>query len=296
MVRSDDSSQVFNRLRPRLLGIACHMLDSTAEGEDVVQGAWLRWREAAHHVLDNAETWLVSVTVRLAVDRLREMKVQRDDCGCTRLPVPFVNGSPPSPDQLLENLENVSIAFLTLLERLTPEARAAFLMRKIVGADYAEVAAVLGRSKTDCRQLVHRARLQLQEKRVCFAISQETHYRLLRDFAAASERGDVVMLQSMLAEDAELIGYDGRKVSSFGRPLQGGGRIARLYFAIRRRHGSLLRTRFAPINGEWGLLRFIDGILESVESIETDGTRIVRIRVQRNPEKLALLASVLNSH
>jgi RNA polymerase sigma-70 factor (TIGR02957 family) len=296
MTNSDDSTQIFNRLRPRLQGIAYRMLGSTAEAEDVVQDAWMRWRDAAQNVPNNAEAWLVSVTTRLAIDRLRTVKVQREHYIGTWLPEPLVADSPPPPDQLLENVENVSIAFLTLLERLTPEARAAFLMREVFDADYSEVADTLGKSESACRQLVHRAKVQLREKRARFAVPQETHMRLLRDFAAASERGDFAMLKSMLAEDAELIGDGGGKVPSFGRPLQGGERIAQLYFATSRRFGSVLSTRLAPINGEWGLLRFIDGVLESVQSFETDGTRIVRIHAQRNPEKLARIAAMLNNH
>ena len=122
----------------------------------------------------------------------------------------------------------------------------------------------------------------------------DTHLRRLRSFSEASTRGDFAALRSMLADEAELIGDGGGKVPSFGRPLQGGQRIAQLYLATSLRCGSALRVELATINGEWGLLRFIDGILESVQSFETDGERIVRIHVQRNPDKLAQLAATLN--
>lgn len=296
MTHPDDSSQVFNRLRPRLHGIAYRTLGSTAEAEDVVQDAWLRWREAAHHVPDNAEAWLTAATTRLAVRRRQAVRVHAGHCAGPWTPATLFGELPASPEQTQERIENISIAFLSLLEHLAPQARAAFLMREVFGADFSEVAVTLRTSEPACRQLVQRAKLQLLEKHARFAIARHAHFRLLRGFAAASERGDIAMLNAMLAEDAELVGYGSHKVPSIARPLRGGGRIARLYLAVRRRYGNLLRTRLAPINGEWALLRFIDGVLESTQSLETDGARIVRIHAQRNPEKLARLATALNSH
>jgi hypothetical protein len=188
----------------------------------------------------------------------------------------------------------VSVAFLSLLERLAPEARAAFLMREVFDAEYAEVAHTLGKSEAACRQLVSRAKAQLREERPRYSVPRETHLRLLRNFAEASSAGDFAAIKSMLADDVELIGDGGGKVPSFGRPLLGAQRIAQLYFATSLRCGDSLHVEVAVINGQWGLLRFIDGQLESVQSFETDGERIVRIHAQRNPDKLAQLAAALN--
>jgi RNA polymerase sigma-70 factor (TIGR02957 family) len=286
-----DATRTFDRLRPRLQGIAYRMLGSAAEAEEVVQDAWLRWHGAAHAALDSAEAWLVTVTTRLAIDRLRAAKLQREHYAGTWLPEPLLTESPVTPEQMLERADDVSFAFLALLERLAPEARAAFLLREVFDADYGELARTLGKSEAACRQLVHRAKLQLREERPRYAVPPDTHLRLLRGFAEASARGDFQSLKSMLAEEAELIADGGGKVPSFGRPLVGGQRIAQLYFAVGRRHGSALRIELAVVNGEWGLLRFIDGKLESAQSFETDGQRIVRIHAQRNPDKLARLAA-----
>ncbi|HEY3049231.1 MAG TPA: RNA polymerase sigma-70 factor [Polaromonas sp.] len=290
----NDTSNTFNRLRPRLKGIAYRMLGSTAEAEEVVQDAWLRWHEAAPAELDSAEAWLVTVTTRISIDRLRAAKVQRQHYIGTWLPEPLLSESPVTPEQMLERADDVSVAFLSLLERLAPEARAAYLMREVFEADYDEVAHTLGKSEAACRQLVHRAKTQLREERPRYVVPRETHLRLLRSFAEASTRGDFAALKSMLADDAELIGDGGGKVPSFGKPLQGGQRIAQLYLATSLRCGSALRVELVIINGEWGLLRFIDGVLESAQSFETDGERIVRIHAQRNPDKLAQLAATLN--
>ncbi len=286
----DDATQFFDRLRPRLHGIAYRMLGAAAEAEEVVQDAWLRWHDAAQDAIDNAEAWLVTVTTRLAIDRLRSAKLAREHYSGIWLPEPLV-GSAPSPEDLLEQADSLSIAFLAVLERLGPEARAAFLLREVFDTDYDELARTLGKSEAACRQLVSRARVQLRDARPRHQIPPETHERLLRRFADASVRGDMAGLKAMLVEDAELIGDGGGKVPSFGRPLAGGQRIAQLYYASHRRHGDQLRVELALVNGRWGLLRFIGGQLESVQSFETDGGRIVRIHVQRNPDKLARIAA-----
>ena len=134
-----DATRTFNRLRPRLHGIAYRMLGSSAEAEEVVQDAWLRWHEADQARLDSSEGWLVAVTTRLAIDRLRTAKVQREHYIGTWLPEPLLSDTPVTPEQLLERADDVSVAFLTMLERLTPEARAAFLLREVFDADYGEV-------------------------------------------------------------------------------------------------------------------------------------------------------------
>lgn len=289
----NDATNTFNRHRPRLQGIAYRMLGSSAEAEEVVQDAWLRWHEADQDSLDNTEAWLVSVTTRLAIDRLRTAKIQREHYVGTWLPEPLLSDSPVSPEQVLERADDVSVAFLALLERLAPEARAAYLLREVFDADYGEVAEALGKTETACRQLVHRAKVQLKDQRPRYTVARETQLRLLRGFADAAARGEFAALKTMLADDAQLIGDGGGKVPSFGVPLVGGQRIAQLYLATSLRYPGLVRFEVVVLNGQWGLLRFIDGALESAQTFETDGERIVRIHAQRNPDKLARIAQAL---
>lgn len=289
----NDTTDSFNRLRPRLQGIAYRMLGSSAEAEDVVQDAWLRWHEADRQRVDNAEAWLVAVTTRIAIDRLRSAKVQRQHYVGTWLPEPLLSDSPVSPEQWLERVDDVSVAFLTLLERLAPEARAAYLLREVFDADYGEVAEALGKTEPACRQLVHRAKAQLREERPRYSVARETQLRLLRGFADAAVRGEFAALKSMLADDAQLIGDGGGIVPSFGVPLVGAQRIAQLYLATQLRYPGAVRFEVVVLNGQWGLLRFIDGALESAQALETDGERIVRIHSQRNPDKLARIAQAL---
>lgn len=288
-----DKTELFNTCRPRLRGIAYRMLGTAADADEVVQDAWLRWHEASPERLDSAEAWLVTVVTRLSIDRLRAAKTQREHYVGAWLPEPLLQDAPRTPEQLLERADDLSMAFLMLLERLAPEARAAFLLRDVFDAEYEQVAHTLGKSEATCRQLVHRARAQLQDPRPRHVVAPETHLRLMREFAQAASSGNIASLRRVLAEDAQLIGDGGGKVPSFGKPLLGGERISRLYFAVALRHGPRMRVELAVINGSWGLLRFIDGQLESTQSFETDGQKVVRIHVQRNPEKLASLNAAL---
>ena len=287
----DDATRTFDRLRPRLQGIAYRMLGSTAEAEEVVQDAWLRWHEADRATIANAEAWLVTIATRLAIDRLRAAKVQRAHYVGFWLPEPQLAESPHSPEQLLERADDLSVAFLTLLERLAPEARAAFLLREVFDADYDELAQAIGKSEAACRQMVSRAKAQLREARPRYAVTPDAHRRVMRRFADALAQGDFASMKAMLVEDAELIGDGGGKVPSFGKVLLGGARIAQLFYAANLRFKAGLRIELAVINGQWGVLRFIDGVLESAQSYETDGERIVRIHVQRNPDKLVRIAA-----
>jgi RNA polymerase sigma-70 factor (TIGR02957 family) len=289
----NDLTATFSRLRPRLQGIAYRMLGSSAEAEEVVQDAWLRWHDSAHDGLESTEAWLVTITTRLAIDRLRSARVQREHYVGTWLPEPLMADAAPSPEEMLERADDVSVAFLTLLERLSPEARAAFLLREVFDADYGEVAEALGKTESACRQIVHRAKAQLQDERPRHVVPREAQLRLLRGFADAAASGQFAALRSLLAEDAQLIGDGGGIVPSFGVPIVGDKRIAQLFYATHRRFGAAVRFEVAVLNGQWGLLRFIGNTLESAQSFVTDGERILTVHVQRNPEKLARIAAAL---
>ena len=278
----DNATRTFERHRSRLQGIAHRMLGSAAEAEQIVQDAWLRWREADQATLNKARAWLVTITTRLCLDRLRELKDKREQLVGMRQLEPVVFESPATPKQILERAGDVSVASITSLERLAPQARAAFLLREVFGVDYDELADATGKSEAECRQMVHVAKTQLRDERPRYAVLSDIHYRLLSSFAEALARGDLPALESMLADNAELIGDGSGKLPNCGKPLLGGRRIAQLLFADSRRLGSALRIEPAVINGQWGLLSLIDGALESAQTYETDGEHIVRIHVRRN--------------
>lgn len=290
-----DPTETFDQLRPRLQAIAYRMLGAVAEAEDVVQDAWLRWHGTDRNTIDNPEAWLVSVTTRLAIDHLRAAKLQREHYAGIWLPEPLMTegaDTAETPETLYERADDVSVAFLFLLERLTPEARAAFLLREVFDADYAQVAEVIGKSQTACRQLVSRAKAQLRDARPQPPVSRDAHLNLVRRFAQALEQGTFDAIRALLADEATLIGDGGGKVPSFPKPLVGGGKIAQVFFAAQRR-GQAVHVQMVMLNGQWALLRFIDGQLESAQTIETDGARIVGIHAQRNPDKLERILSAI---
>lgn len=287
-----DSVHRFERHRPRLYAIAYRMLGAVAEAEDVVQEAWLRWHGADRDAIENAEAWLVTATTRLAIDRLRAAKAEREHYVGVWLPEPMLMTTPATPEQIHEQADDVSVAFLFMLERLSPDARAAFLMREVFDADYEDVAHTLNKTEAAVRQLVRRAKQQLRQGEPRDAVPRATLQRLLLAFAEAMQRSDFNGLLALLSDDAELIGDGGGKVASFAS-LVGGKRLAQLFYAGKRRYQDALRTQVVQVNGQWALLRFIGDELESVQAYETDGERLTRVLVQRNPDKLARIAAAL---
>ncbi|BEV13360.1 RNA polymerase sigma factor SigJ [Herbaspirillum sp. DW155] len=310
----DPALALFTQHRPRLFGVAYRMLASRSDAEDVLQDAWLRWHAQDKSVLDSAEAWLVTVVTRLCIDRLRQLQQERQHYVGHWLPEPLVGLAEPGPDidlygqtqltpspeALLEQRSDVSFAYLLLLERLKPEERAAFLLREVFDNDYPDIAAILQKSEANCRQLVHRARQRLarqdtdasqkSNRAASSPVTRETHALLLDKFRQAVQSGQREAMLGLLAEDARLIGDGGGKVASFPHPLAGGERISWLYYANVRRFVRRIVYRAAWINGSPGLLRYVDGALESAQVLETDGSRIHAIYVVRNPDKLASIA------
>lgn len=289
----DAATATFHDLRPRLQGIAYRMLGSVSESEDIVQDVWLRWNGADQDSINNAEAWLVAATTRVSIDRLRSAKARREQYVGIWLPEPVLTEWPATPEDIEELSNEVSVAFLTVLERLSPEARAAFLLREVFDVDYGKVAEALGKSEAACRQIVRRAKVQLRQERPQHAVPSEAHQKLMRRFAEVLAQGDLAGMKSMLADTAVLLGDGGGHVTSFPRPMVGGQRIAQLLFAASLRYKDVLRVELAMINGQYAVLRYINGELESVQSCESDGERITRIHVQRNPEKLARLVAAI---
>lgn len=289
----DAATATFHDLRPRLQGIAYRMLGSLSESEDIVQDVWLRWHAADKGSVNNAEAWLVATTTRISIDRLRSAKVRREQYVGIWLPEPVLTEWPATPEDIEELSNEVSVALLTVLERLTPEARAAFLLREVFDMDYGEVAETLGKSEAACRQIVRRAKAQLRQEQPQRAVPSAVHRKLVRRFADVLAQGDFAGMKSMLADTAVLMGDGGGYVTSFPRPMVGGPRIAQLLFAATLRYKDALRIELAMINGQHAVLRYIGDELESAQSYESDGERITRVHVQRNPEKLARLVAAL---
>lgn len=195
-------AEVFELHRPRLFGIACRMLESRTEAEDLLQDTYLRWHESDRTGIQCPVAFLVTITTRLCVDRLRVLKQERArHVGEEWLPETVVDDHSPSPEMQRELVDDVSFAFLAVLERLGPEERTAFLLHEVFDYDYPEVAQVLDKNEPACRQLVSRARARLRESRTRFRVSTEWRERLLGKFLVAIGTGSRQAVMALLAED-----------------------------------------------------------------------------------------------
>ncbi len=281
-----DHAQVFERQRRRLFGIAYRMLGSIEDAEDVVQSAYLQWHGAAAAGVQNPEAWLASVVTRRAIDRLRSASAERERYVGEWLPEPMFTGTPPGADHRAELASDISMAFLVLLERLSPDERAAFILREVFGAGYGEVAVVLERSEEACRQLVHRAKQRVREGRARFPVAPAAKERLLGRFLAGLRAGDEKALLEVVAEDATWTSDGGGKIPA-AHNVRGASRIARFQVRLARKLLRLgLRIELIWLNGEPALATWAGDRLLTTISVDSDGERLTAFYAVLNPEKL----------
>lgn len=284
-----NAESTFQTHRPRLMALAYRLLGSRSDAEDVVQDAWLRWSGADPAAVRDPEAWLVTTTTRLGLDRLRAARRERVHYVGPWLaePLEISLAAEPASDPAVAHAraDEVSVAFLTLLEQLGPEERAAFLLKEAFDHDYRQIAALLGLTEANCRQLVHRAKQRLQAGRPRFNADTGQHRQLLARFMDATQRGDSEAIQALLHANARLVSDGGGVVTAAVRPLLGAERIGRLFWAIARR-GLGHTAQLGWVNGEPAILRFHGDQLHSVTTIEVAEGRIANVYSVLNPEKL----------
>jgi RNA polymerase sigma-70 factor (ECF subfamily) len=279
-------SAIFEQLRRRLFSVAYRMTGTKADAEDVVQEAYLRWHRTNTKEVHSPEAWLVSAVTRLSIDRLRKASVEREAYTGPWLPEPLFGSPSRSPEEQLELASDLSIAFMVLLERLAPVERAAFLLHDVFDCDYPEIARILRKSEAACRQIVHRARERVRRDRRRFKADEEDRCKLIKKFMEASNAGDEATLLSLFAEDATLTSDGGGVVPAARKVVLGRRRIVRLFIVVARKLSGRLTQSILPINGEPGLVTFVDGVPFSATSFETDGHSILALYNILNPEKL----------
>jgi RNA polymerase sigma-70 factor (ECF subfamily) len=292
-----DRERQLDELRPVAFAIAYRMLGSVSEAEDMVQEALLK----LHQALDAGETiaspraYVATITTRLAINELRSARARRERYFGEWLPEPIITDGRDDPAQRAEMADSLSLAMLVLLESLSPEQRAALLLHDVFDYPYAEIAAIVGTSEQNVRQLATRARRHVKERRPRFEATREHRDELARRFFAAAERGDLGGLEALLAHDVELTGDGGGKVPALARSLHGRNRVARALTNWFRIAGRLsgLSLRFAEVNGSPGAL-YLDqeGRLLGVVVVEVVGGEIAGIGSIVNPDKLAHLGPV----
>ena len=292
-------ARLFEELRPAAFAIAYRMLGSVSEAEDVVQEAFLR----LHRMLREGErvesprAYLSTVVTRLCIDQLRSARARRERYVGEWLPEPLLASDEADPARHAEVADSLSLAFLVLLESLSPEQRAAFLLREVFDYPYDQIARIVGKSEDNTRQLVTRARRQVQEGRPRFEASRERREVLARRFFAAAVDGELEALEELLAHDVVLHGDGGGKAPALAHPVHGRAKVARTLLAWFRAGARIggVSLQAAEVNGQPGALLFDpEGRLVTVLSVDVADGQVQAIRSIVNPDKLRHLGPTAN--
>ena len=292
-----DRERLLGELRPVAFAIAYRMLGTVSEAEDVVQEALLR----LHQALDSGEqiasprAFVATVTTRLAINELRSARARRERYVGEWLPEPIITDSSEDPARHAETAESLSLAMLVMLESLSPEQRAVLLLHDVFDYGYPEVAAIVGKSEDNVRQLASRARLHVKQRRPRFQTTREQRDELARQFFQAAEQGDLAGLETLLAHDVQLTGDGGGKVPALATSLRGRSRVARALISWVRLAARVPEVSLRPVevNGGPGAL-YIDAQqrLVGVLALDIEAGQVMRISAIVNPDKLTHLGPV----
>ena len=283
----------FETYRPLLFAIAYRMLGSSMEAEDAVQEAFLRYQRTPPDEIRALKPFLTTVVTRLCLDQLKSARAQRETYVGFWLPEPIRTGDdlgwvkPMSVENTVTARESVSMAFLILLEKLSPVERAVFLLREVFEFSYAEIAELVGKEEAACRQAFHRARQHIHEHRSRFRASAEARERITQRFLEACFEGSVDSFTRLLAEDVVSMADGGGKVSGAGLyPVVGREKVARLYAGLVRRAPQNITAEIASINGVPAVVTWVESEVFAIILLETDGEYITQICNVVNPDKL----------
>ncbi|MEN8654276.1 RNA polymerase sigma factor SigJ [Streptomyces sp. 21So2-11] len=287
---ADTVTDDFEAHRPVLTGVAYRMLGRVADAEDVVQDAWLRWSAQERADVREPRAYLVRVTTRLAIDRLRHAQSRRESYVGPWLPEPIVTDFGPAVPDTAERAvlaDSVSLAVLVVLESLSPLERAVFVLREAFGFPFAEIATTLDRSESAVRQLAGRARRHVDERKPRYDVDPAEQRDLAERFLAAASGGDI---DALLAPDARLIGDSGGKAKAPLRVMESADKVGRFLFAVAKQPVPDSEFRFVEVNGGPALLILSGGKLDTVVQVDVVDGLIQCVYVMRNPDKLAALA------
>jgi len=287
----ESRAAVFASVRPLLFSIAYRMLGSVADAEDIVQESYLRWQKASDAEVRSPRAYLTTIVTRLAINHLHSARVQRETYVGPWLPEPVMTGPGSDPSGTVELAESLSMAFLVLLERLSPIERAVFLLREVFDFEYSEIARVVDKTEANCRQIFARARKQVGASRQRFDASNEQTRRLVQGFTEAAQAGNMDGLLTLLAEDITLWADGGGKAPGAAlKPIHGAAAVARFVIGVLERfvpEGSVMRP--AEINSQPGFLVYVSGHPLAALVFDVRGDRIHTIYAIGNPDKLQAL-------
>lgn len=285
----EDHERVFVERRPRLLGIAYHILGTLTDAEDAVQETWLRWEHTELAGIDDVDAYLVRAVTNTSLNRLRSVRAERERYVGPWLPEPVVTEAGPEGRAELDDA--VSLAMLVVLEALSPLERAAFVLHEVFGYRHDEAAVILDRSPAAVRQLTHRARQHVRARRPRFVEDPTARRRATEAFLAACTNGSVEALLAALAPEVTLWSDGGGKVSAARRPLQGADAVSRFVAGILRQAPSNLRVTVLELNGGPGFVASSNDSPIVAGVIESEHGLVRELRLVRNPDKLSWLTS-----
>jgi RNA polymerase sigma-70 factor, ECF subfamily len=298
--REDAVSELYGELRPLMFAIAYRMLGSASEAEDIVQEAFLRFHRESERgtEIEAPKAYLSAVTTRLCIDHLRSARVRRERYVGTWLPEPVLTDEEPDVASHAEMADSLSMAFLVLLESLTPVERAVFLLREVFEYGYDEIASVVGKSEENCRQIAVRARRHIETKRPRFEASRARREELARRFFAAAASDDASTLVDLLAADVVVYADGGGKGPAFPRPVHGRDRAARVLLGAAAGGARLgvREMRLVAVNGQPGAV-FLDagGRAVAVVALDIADDLVQSVRAISNPEKLRHLDTIVEA-
>ena len=283
---TDEHAERFTPLRPLLFTIAYEILGSATESDDVLQESYLRWAQVDLTTVRDSKAYLAQLVTRQALNTLRAQSRRREQYIGPWLPEPLLTGPDASADVVLA--ESVSMAMLVVLETLSPDERAVFVLREVFGFSHDEIAAAVGRSAAAVRQMAHRAREHVQSRRKRFEpVDPQVSAEITSRFFTAAATGDLDGLMAMLAPDVAWTADSDGKVSAARRPVLGADRVARLVLGFARMAGAEGRVEAAVYNSAPAMVLYLGDHLEGVVTFEVVDGRITNFYAMRNPEKLA---------
>jgi RNA polymerase sigma-70 factor (ECF subfamily) len=287
--------ETFLGLRPALLGVAYRMLGSATEAEDIVQEAYVRWSTRGRGDVTVPSAYLTTIVTRLCIDQLRSARARRETYKGPWLPEP-VEAEAPGPGASAELADSLSLAFLVLLEELQPVERAAFLLHDVFDYPYEEIAGIVDRTETACRQLVSRARRRVDARRRRFDVDRAHGRELTRRFVAACGTGDLDGLLSLLSDDVVVWTDGGGKAQAAMRPVVGPHRASRFLLSVARKIPAGVTSREVVLNGQSGLVFEEEGQVIMALTLDVLGDQVVAVRVMMNPDKLVALQPTRRGH
>lgn len=287
---TETATAVFEQQRDLLLGVAYRVLGRWSDAEDVVQDAWLRWSTVEHDEVQDARAFLVRVTTRLALDRLKSAQARREAYVGPWLPEPILTTPDVADDIALA--DSVKFAMLVVLETLSPLERAVFVLREAFAFSYAEIAETLDRNEDAVRQLAKRAREHVRARRPRYETDKATQRRVTDGFLTATMNGDLAALMKLLAPDVVLNSDGGGIVRAALRPIEGADKVGRFMVGVHKNAPADAHAYLAHVNGEPALVVTSAGAPFAVVSFDIDGDRIAALHFVVNPEKLGAITDI----